>query len=193
MPLLLSEGLGELDLSDIDFRMQQLCSSSASTQRRRAGCRRKSSGCRAGGAQVEQGFLYYRRADPVPPVDTPARLCGALNDVDARGGIHDAADLANLKLEGGVLKGLLHLARPELPQVSPSLEAPAVALLLGKLGKVCPSFDFRKNLLHISDRFLFGANYLALLVALGVAGLAVLDQDVARGDLLSFKTGLKRV
>jgi len=143
--------------------------------------------------QVEKGFLYYRRADPVPPVDTPARLCGALNDVDARGGIHDAADLANLKLEGGVLKGLLHLARPELPQVSPSLEAPAVALLLGKLGKVCPSFDFRKNLLHISDRFLFGANDLALLVALGVAGLAVLDQDVARGDLLSFKTGLKRV
>ena len=74
------------------------------------------------------------------------------------GGIHDAADLTGLERKRRVLKLLLHVAAPKVPQVAPLAGGRAVGLGQGQLAeRDGPGLDALFELLEDLARLLFGA------------------------------------
>ena len=105
--------------------------------------------------------------------------------MDARIGVDEVADLADLQGEGGFLEGGLHLARPEETQIASVGGRPALAEFTSDAHEVVSRRDLGLEVLDVGNGLILGASDGLLAVGvIGVPRLQVLLQDVAHADLL---------
>ena len=114
--------------------------------------------------------------------------------MDAGVGIDKARDLTDLKSEGRLFEGSLHLAGAEEAKVTAIGSRAALAVLLSDALEVLGAVDLRGEVLDVGNGLLLGPRDGLVAVRVhGVSRLSVLLQNVADADLGHLFTGDKSI
>lgn len=105
--------------------------------------------------------------------------------MDSTVSVDQAADLARLKGESRLLKGLLHIPGAEPAEVAALRSTAALAVLLGDAVPILHVLDLARELLNVGDGFVLAAgDGLVAVAVVGVAAAHVLLQDVLCAHLV---------